>query len=166
MQTSYFLRSQLLFLLNSLRPSDAYMRQYYIPTLVQIMACRLFDAKPLSGPMLPHCQWDPKEHMSVIFYSKFKVFIHVNALEHAVLELTAIWSRTQYRWSVYRMRSILWLLLILWCQKPAPNQMWYGLRYCPEDLGLQIWYHLFITISIHYMDMIQNIMSITGKHTS
>ena len=38
---------------NPLRPSDAYMRQYNIPTLVQIMACRMLGAKPLSEPMLP-----------------------------------------------------------------------------------------------------------------
>ena len=37
--------------INSLRLCDAYMRQYNIPTLVQIMACRLFSAKPLSEPL-------------------------------------------------------------------------------------------------------------------
>ena len=41
--------------LNSLRPSDAYMRQYNIPTLLQIMACRLSGTKPLSEPVLPYC---------------------------------------------------------------------------------------------------------------
>ena len=46
--------------LNSLRPSDTYMRQHNIPTLLQIMACRLFSAKQLSEPMLPYCQLDPK----------------------------------------------------------------------------------------------------------
>ena len=44
--------------INSLRPCDAYMRQYHIPTLLQIMACRLIDAKPLSEPVLPYCQLD------------------------------------------------------------------------------------------------------------
>ena len=39
----------------SLRPSDAYMRQKPNPSLVQIMACRLFGAKPLSEPMLEYC---------------------------------------------------------------------------------------------------------------
>ena len=29
------------------------------PSLVQIMACRLFGAKPLSKPMLPHCPLNP-----------------------------------------------------------------------------------------------------------
>ena len=38
--------------LNSLRPSDAYMRQYAWPSLAQIMACRLVSAKPLSEPVL------------------------------------------------------------------------------------------------------------------
>ena len=40
---------------NSLRPSDGYMRQYTILSLVQIMACRLVGAKPLSEPMLEYC---------------------------------------------------------------------------------------------------------------
>ena len=38
------------------------------------MACRLVDAKPLSEPMLPYCQLDPKEHISVKFYLKFRIF--------------------------------------------------------------------------------------------
>ena len=62
-------------MINSLRPSDAYKRQYNIPTLVQIMACGLFGAKPLSEPMLPYCQLHPKEHISMKFYLKF---IHSN----------------------------------------------------------------------------------------
>ena len=60
--------------LNSLRPRDTYMRQYNTPTLVQIMACRLIGAKPLSETMLPYCQQDSKEHISVKFYLKFKSF--------------------------------------------------------------------------------------------
>ena len=34
---------------------DAYTRQKTRPSLVQIMACRLFGAKPLSEPMLEYC---------------------------------------------------------------------------------------------------------------
>ena len=60
--------------INSLRPSDTYMRQYNIPTLVQIMACRLFGAKPLSEPMLPYSQLDPKELISLKLYLKFRSF--------------------------------------------------------------------------------------------
>ena len=41
-------------LLNSLRPSDAYTRHWTGPSLVQIMACRLFGAKPLSEPMMEY----------------------------------------------------------------------------------------------------------------
>ena len=44
---------------NSLRPSDAYMRQLTRPSLVQIMACRLVGAKPLSEPMLEYCYFKP-----------------------------------------------------------------------------------------------------------
>ena len=44
---------------NSSPPSAAYMPQWVGSALVQIMACRLFDAKPLSKPMLGYCQLDP-----------------------------------------------------------------------------------------------------------
>ena len=42
------------------------------PSLVQIMACRLFGAKPLSEPMMLYSQLDRKEHISVKFYLKLK----------------------------------------------------------------------------------------------
>ena len=58
---------------NSLRLSGAYMRQYNIPTLLQIMACRLFGAKALSEPMLSYCRLDHYEYMSVKSL-KFKGF--------------------------------------------------------------------------------------------
>ena len=40
--------------INSSPPSAAYMRQWIGAALVEIMACRLFDAKPLSRPMLDY----------------------------------------------------------------------------------------------------------------
>ena len=42
--------------LNSLRPSDPYMRQQRRPSLVQMMACRLVGGtKPLSESMQEYC---------------------------------------------------------------------------------------------------------------
>ena len=58
----------------SLRPRDAYVRHYNITALLQIMACRLFGAKPLFEIVLPFCQLDPKEHISMKFYWTFKSF--------------------------------------------------------------------------------------------
>ena len=52
---------------NPLRPSDAYMRQWTRPSLIQIMACRLTGAKPLSEPMPEYCLLDPWEQTSVKF---------------------------------------------------------------------------------------------------
>ena len=52
---------------NSSPPSVAYMRQLIGPALVQIMASRLFGAKPLSKPMLEDCQLDPWGQTSVKF---------------------------------------------------------------------------------------------------
>ena len=41
--------------INSSPPSAAYMRQWTVSVLVQIMACRRFDAKPLTEPTLTYC---------------------------------------------------------------------------------------------------------------
>ena len=51
---------------NSLGPRDAYMRQWTRPSLVQIMACRLFGANPLSTQLLDFHLFDP-----VIKWNKF-----------------------------------------------------------------------------------------------
>ena len=45
--------------LNSSPPIVAYMHQWTGPALVQVMACCLFRAKPLSKLMLGYCQLDP-----------------------------------------------------------------------------------------------------------
>ena len=68
------------FRVNSLRLSDAYIRQYSIPILLQIMVCRLFGDKPLSEPMLPYCQLGRKEHISVKFIQNS--IYQENALEN------------------------------------------------------------------------------------
>ena len=50
------------------------MRQWTGPSSVQIMACRLFGAKPLPEPMLVYCQLDSWEHISVKLKSEFYHF--------------------------------------------------------------------------------------------
>ena len=59
--------NNVIIILNSSRPSAAYMRQRIRSALVQIMACHLFGAKPLSKPMLGYCQLYILEHTSVKF---------------------------------------------------------------------------------------------------
>ena len=49
--------------INSSPPSAIYMRQWIGSALVQIMACRLFGAKPLSKQMQGYYQFDPKEQV-------------------------------------------------------------------------------------------------------
>ena len=60
------------------------------------MACRLYGAKPLSESMLPYCQLDPTEHISMEFYSKFKSFRSRKTLENVVCDMAAILSRPQW----------------------------------------------------------------------
>ena len=59
---------------NSLRPSDAYMRQWNKPSFLLRIAHYLLGAQPLSEPMLVYCQLEPKEQTSLKFLSKFKHF--------------------------------------------------------------------------------------------
>ena len=59
---------------NSSPPGVAYMRQWTLSTLVQVMARHLFGAKPLPEPMLPYCQLDPWEQTSVKFESRYNTF--------------------------------------------------------------------------------------------
>ena len=55
-------------------PSAAYMRQSTLSSLVQVMAFRMFGAKPLPEPMLAYCQLDSWEHISVKYESVFYHF--------------------------------------------------------------------------------------------
>ena len=61
-------------LLNSSPPSAAYMRQWIRSALLQIMACCMFGAKPLSELMLGYCQLDPQEQSAVKFWPQCKIF--------------------------------------------------------------------------------------------
>ena len=54
-----FLNPLIYQLINSSPPSAEYMRQWIRSALVQVMACRLFNAKPLSELVLGYCQLDP-----------------------------------------------------------------------------------------------------------
>ena len=62
-------------LINSLRPSDAYMRRQS-KSLVPIMACRLVGAKPLPATLMVYCQLDSWEQVSVKFEL---VFYHLHS---------------------------------------------------------------------------------------
>ena len=73
-------------------PPAAYMCQWIRPALVQIMACRLFVAKPFSKPVLAYCQLDPGEQTPVKFESKYKTFHSQKAYENIVYEMAAILS--------------------------------------------------------------------------
>ena len=68
------------------------MHEWIGSVLAQIMACRLFDAKPLFKPMLGFCfcQMDP---WGQTFNQNTKLFIHENASENVVCEMAAILSR-------------------------------------------------------------------------
>ena len=83
----------LLRLLTDLSPhSAAYMRQRIGLALFQIMASRLFGAKPLSKAMFGYCQLDHKEQTSVKCQSKFQLFNSIKC----------IWKCRLPKWRPYR----------------------------------------------------------------
>ena len=51
--------------------APAEVHQWTGPSLVRVMACRQFGAKPLPEPKLAYCQLDPWEHISVKYESEF-----------------------------------------------------------------------------------------------
>ena len=59
----------------SLRTSDAYLRQQNIPPLLQIMACRLFEAMSLPEAMLSYC------HQTIRNKFQWKIFVQRNDLK-------------------------------------------------------------------------------------
>ena len=59
--------------INSSSSSASYLHQWTGSAAVQVMACHLFNAKPLPEPMLPFCQLDLLK-TSVKFESKYKTF--------------------------------------------------------------------------------------------
>ena len=55
-------------------PSAKYMHQLSGSSLVQVMACCLSSTKPLPEPLLPYCELDSWEQISVKFASEFYDF--------------------------------------------------------------------------------------------
>ena len=62
------------------------MRQWTVSSLVQVMADRLFSAKPLLGPMMVYSEKDSREQVSVKFELNRNsiIFIQGNAVENFV----------------------------------------------------------------------------------
>ena len=81
---------------NSLRPADAYMRHPPRPLLVEIMACRLVGAKPLSEPMLEYfnsnlrnkLQWNIKRNSYIFHYDD----VIMSAIASQITSLTIVYS--------------------------------------------------------------------------
>ena len=85
--------------------------QYNITTLLPIMACRLFGAKPLSEAMLSYCKLDPKKHISIMtFYSKLKSF-------HS-----CTWKCRLRNGGHFISSSISWMILVSGSQESTRNR--------------------------------------------
>ena len=60
--------------INSFLPGDAWMRQWTGSSLVHIMPCHLFCAKPLPEPILAYCQLKSWEQISMKLELEFYHF--------------------------------------------------------------------------------------------
>ena len=81
---------------NSSPQSAAYVRRSIGSALLQIMVCRLFGTKPLSGQTFRYSQELSPGHRNKLqwnFYQNRKLFIHGNASWYIVCEMAAILSR-------------------------------------------------------------------------
>ena len=76
--------------------SAAYIRRWTGLALVQVMACRLSGAKSLPDTKLTFYQLGPWEQLSVKLESKYKTFIHENACENVVCEMSVILFRGRW----------------------------------------------------------------------
>ena len=82
----HFLNQCWIIIISLSSPSAAYMRQWTGSSLVQVMACRLFGAKPLPEPMASHCQLGSWEQFQWNFNQNSVIFIQVNLLENVVCQ--------------------------------------------------------------------------------
>ena len=81
------------------------MRQWIGSTLVQVMACRLFGAKPLPEPMrayIVNCTLGNKFHLNRNSY----IFIQENAIENAVGQIGGHFVQGQMSWCLQISHSI------------------------------------------------------------
>ena len=76
------------YVLNSLRPRDTYMHHQTRALLVQIMACCLFDTKPLSEPMLVYCEMEPWKHI----FSEMSIKLQHFSLRKMKISFANRWS--------------------------------------------------------------------------
>ena len=77
-------------------PSAVYMRWLTGSPLVQIMACRLFGAKPLPEPSSRTVNWTPGNKLQGNSNQNTKLFVHENAFETILCEMATILFRERW----------------------------------------------------------------------
>ena len=126
--------------INLLRLSDAFMRQWNVASLVQIMACRLFGDNQFSEPVMVYWQLDPKEHFSMKFYLKFKSFHSRKCIWKCHLQK---WRPSCIGLNVLRRYTCGTRAVHIWCNVSALHDNWYKLVRQIEsylhDIYINIW---------------------------
>ena len=122
---------------------DACMHKLTRLSLVLVMACYLLAARLLPEPMLPYCQVNNSEQISVKFESKLITNLSRKSplhLEYLVCEMTTIllWPKCVNVQSLKRYMSaaipgpflLTWIVLIPeWISKHIPRKVWDEIAY-------------------------------------
>ena len=88
------------------------------------MACRLFNAKPISEPMLPYCQLDPNVYISIKKHLIFKSFYSVKCTWKYRLRNGGHVPR--WWWVNYLLCVVLhYIILCCTVQYDTPSNTWY-----------------------------------------
>ena len=132
-------------------PLSPHICQWIGWALVQIMACRLFGTKLLSKPMLGYYQLDPYEQIKWILNQNTKVFIHKNASEYIVCEMTTILSRGQWvnreachAYTVVSHHNMVQynMIMLITCQLPRQSvTLWHTAWQWKNRVSNRCWIH-------------------------
>ena len=124
-------------------PSSAYMRHRFGSALVRIMACRLFDAKPVSEPTLIYCQLYPWEQNSVKFESKYKTFHSRKCIWTCRLRNGGHFVPASMRWSPPHEWNHTTASMARWVGMPLKSKRYFRLRSdfgsCLDNYGMLEW---------------------------
>ena len=130
---------------NLSHPSAAYMCQWTGPTLVQIMACRLFGAKPLSEPTQTLIlNRTLRKKLQPNLNQNTKLFIHEDAFEN-ICKRVAILSRERWWFKSQMTGNTVWFVIyriisMAWCKNAVSPSLTHWIC-CSLALCYQIQSH-------------------------
>ena len=113
--------------INSSPPKATYMCQWTGSLFVQVMACRLFGAKPLPEQMLIYCQLDYREQVSVKFESEFYHFHSTKSIWKCCLSFCPGVDELKWHHTVL----VKWIIQPIWLKSLSMSVSKINFQYSP-----------------------------------